>query len=139
MGTISLLPTSSDAMKENRYPVTMIGMEKMLEVYILDWEESLKHPDTRVQAYPQVKIREVDCKMFEIVHPQQRELFKFHKGRVYFDKKSNFPICAEQFAFPVKAGKEPQLVEQYNYVDVKPMHAPAEKDFDARNEKYGFK
>jgi hypothetical protein len=139
MGTISLLPTSSDAMKENRYPITMIGMEKMLEVYILDWEVSLKHPDTQAQVFPQVRIGDVDCRMLEVVHPQQREPFKFYKGRVYLDKKTNLPIRAEQFAFPVKAGKEPQLVEQYNYLDVKPIDAPAERDFDVKNEKYGFK
>ena len=139
LGTVSLLPTSSDAMKENSYPITMIGMENMLNKYIRDWEESLKHPDTQVQIYPQAKLGEVDCQMFEVVHPQQREPFKFYKGRVYFDKKTNFPIRAEQYAYPVKAGKEPQLVEQYNYIDVKPLDAPFEKEFDVKNEKYGFK
>lgn len=139
MGTISLLPTSSDALKENRYPVTMIGMEKMLEVYILDWEESQRHADTQVQQFPHAKLGDKDCVMFEVVHPQQREPFKFYKGRVYFEKQSNLPIRAEQYAFPTKAGKEPQLVEEYNYVDVKIVQAPAEKDFDVKNEKYGFK
>lgn len=139
MGTISLLPTSNDAMKENRYPITMIGMEKMLDVYILDWEASLKHADTQVVQYPQAKLGEVECLMFEVVHPQQVEPFKFHKSRVYFDRKMNLPIRSEQYAFPVKAGKEPQLVEEYNYVDVKAVDAPSDKDFDVKNEKYGFK
>ncbi|MBI3866125.1 MAG: DUF1571 domain-containing protein [Planctomycetia bacterium] len=139
MGTISLLPTSNDAMKENRYPITMIGMEKMLDVFITEWEESLKHADTLVQHFPQAKFGELDCQMFEVAHPQQREPLKFHKGRVYFDKKTNLPIRSEQYAFPTKAGREPQLVEEYNYLDVKAVDAPSEKDFDVKNESYGFK
>lgn len=139
VGTVSLQPTSSDAMKENRYPVTMIGMEKMLEVYIADWEESQKHADTRVQCYPQARLGDAECIMFEVVHPEPREPFKYHTGRVYFDKKLNLPIKAEQFAFPAKSGKEPQLVEEYHYIDVKLDATPSEKDFDVNSEKYGFK
>ena len=139
MGTMSLAPNSSDAMKENRYPVTMIGMEKMLDVYLLDWEISKKHPETQVNIVVDAKVVGVDCKMYEVIHPQQREPFKFHKGRVYIDKKTNLPIRGEQYAFPIKAGKEPQLVEEYSYLDVKLVESPVEKDFDPKNEKYGLK
>src|SRR5260370_35251192 len=37
IGTISLAPTGNEAMKENRYPVTLLGMEKMLAITITDW------------------------------------------------------------------------------------------------------
>lgn len=139
IGTINLLPTSSEAMKENKYPLTMIGMEKMLEPFMLDWEESQKHADTKVQHYPQAKLGEVECMMYEVTHPQKREQFKFHVSRVYFDKKTHFPVRAEQYAFPAKSGGEPQLVEEYTYTDVKPDAALTENDFDVKNANYGFK
>jgi hypothetical protein len=139
IGTITLSPTGSEAMKENKYPLTMIGMEKMLEGFIADWEASQKHADTRVQHYPQAKLGQIECMMYEVAHPQPREPFKFHKTRVYFDKKTLLPIRAEQYAFPAKSGAEPQLVEEYTYSDVRPEPALSEADFDVRNEKYGFK
>lgn len=139
LGTINLLPTSSEAMKENKYPVTMIGMEKMLDPFIADWEASQKDASTKVLYYPQAKLGEIDCTMYEVAHPEKREPFKFHKSRVYFDKKSLLPIRAEQYAFPSKAGGEPQLVEEYTYSDVKLDGTLAETDFDVKNENYGFK
>ena len=139
IGTITLAPTCNDAMKENKYPLTMIGMEKMLERFIGEWEESLQHADTKVQQYPQAKLGDVECMMFEVSHPQQREPLKFHMSRVYFDKKTLLPLRAEQYAFPAKSAAEPQLVEEYNYTDVKTDVLLSETDFDVKNEKYGFK
>ncbi len=139
LGTLSLLPTCNDAMKESRHPITMIGMENMLNIYIRELEECCQYSDTQVQTYPQAKLGDVECVMYEISHPQQRGSLEFFKGRVYFDKKANLPIRVEQYAYPVKAGKEPQLVEEYNYVDVKPVDVTSEKDFDVKNEAYGFK
>jgi hypothetical protein len=139
IGTITLMPTCNEAMKDNKYPLTMIGMEKMLDGFIVEWEEAQKHSDTRVQHYPLAKIGETPCLMYEVTHPQQREPFKFHIGRVYFDKKTLLPIRAEHHAFPAKSGAEPQLVEEYSYIDVKPEASLAESDFDVKNEKYGFR
>ena len=139
IGTISVSPTGNEAMKENKYPLTMIGMEKMLERFIADWEESQKHADTKVQHYPQAKLGEVECLMYEVAHPEKREPFKFHMSRVYFDKKTLLPIRAEQYAFPAKSGAQPLLVEEYTYSDVKADASLSETDFDVKNEKYGFK
>jgi hypothetical protein len=139
IGTISLSPIGNEALKENKYPLTMIGMEKMLERFIADWEESQKHADTKVQYYPQAKLGEVECIMYEVAHPEKREPFKFHMSRVYFDKKTLLPIRAEQYAFPAKSGAQPQLVEEYTYSDVKADASLSETDFDVKNEKYGFK
>jgi hypothetical protein len=73
------------------------------------------------------------------VHPQQREGFKFHKGRVYIDKKSNLPIRAEQYGFPTKSSDDPPLVEEFSYIDIKTDVTLTDLDFDVANDKYGFK
>jgi len=139
VGTISLAPTSGDAMKENRYPVTMIGMEKMIETAISDWEEALKYADVQVDSYPQAKVGDVECSMFEVTHPASRPALKYHKSRVYFDKKTNLPVRSEQYGFPTKAGEAPPLFEEYTYSDLK-IDAPlADADFDINNNSYSFK
>jgi hypothetical protein len=139
MGTMSIHPTSRDAMKESRHPVTMVGMEKMLDKLIQEWETSATFAETQVTFEPQVKLGSLDCVLCEVVHPQQREPFKFYKCRLYIDKKTHYPVRGEQYAFPVKPGKPPQLVEQYEYLDVKIVDKPADIDFDVKNPAYDFK
>ncbi|MGE5195247.1 MAG: DUF1571 domain-containing protein [Deltaproteobacteria bacterium] len=139
VGTISLSPTGGEAMKENRYPVTMIGMEKVLDTAISDWELALKHPEVQVEKYPQAKVGDFECKMFEVVYPQPHEPFKFHKARVYFDKKTQLPVRTEQYGFPAKAGEEAPLLEEYTYADLNIDVPIADSDFDVNNAAYGFK
>lgn len=139
VGIISLAPTGGEALKENRYPVTMIGMEKMLDTLIAEWEEAVKDTDTQVQFYPQAKLGEAECVAVEVTHPQQRESCKSHNHRVYFEKKTKFPIRCERYGFPTKTGEQAPLIEEYTYLDVKPEGSIADRDFDVSNEKYGFK
>jgi hypothetical protein len=139
VGTISLAPTCSEALKENRYPVTMIGMEKVLDTAIGDWELALKHPEVKVDKYPQAKVGDFDCTMFEVVYPQPLESLKFHKARVYFDKKTQLPVHTEQYGFPAKTGEEAPLLETYTYSDLKIDVPIADSDFDVNNAAYGFK
>jgi hypothetical protein len=139
VGTVALAPTSGDAMRENRYPVTMIGMEKMIETAISDWEAVLKYSDVQVDTYPQAKVGDVECTMFEVTHPVSRPGLKYHRTRVYFDKKTNLPIRSEQYAFPTKAGETPPLYEEYTYSDIKIEGPLSDADFDINNKSYSFK
>jgi hypothetical protein len=138
VGTISLAPTSSEALKENRYPVTMIGMERVLDTAVSDWELALKSAEVKVDKYPQARVGDFDCTMFEVVYPRQ-ESFKFHKARVYFDKKTQLPVHTEQYGFPGKSGEESPLLEQYSYSDLKIDLPISDSDFDLNNSAYGFK
>jgi hypothetical protein len=139
VGTIALAPTSSDVMKENRYPVTMIGMEKMIDTAIGDWEDAGKDADIQVDMYPQAKVGDAECTMFETMHPASGPGLKYHKSRLYIDKKTNLPIRSEQYAFPAKAGDEPPLFEEYTYSNLQLDTPPGDADFDANNKSYSFK
>ena len=41
VGTLSLSPTSSRAMEESRYPVTMIGLRNLADTLIKQWESEI--------------------------------------------------------------------------------------------------
>jgi hypothetical protein len=138
-GTLSLSPTGDEAMKENRYPVTMFGMEKLMDAVIAQWEEELKHPESEVKQFPQAKVGEFECRMFEVVHPRERSHFKFHKTRLFIDKKSGLPVRLEQYGFPGKGSDVAPLVEEYTYTEIKVETKLSELDFDIKNQSYGFK
>ena len=57
VGTISLDPTSSQAMAEGRHPITRIGMLKMVEGLIDQWNEEKKFGEIDVQFYPNAKLQ----------------------------------------------------------------------------------
>lgn len=138
-GTLSINPVGDEAMKENRYPIMNFGMEKLMDAIILQWEKELDHPETEVKLFPNAKIGDIECKMFESVHAKERPHFKFKTTRLYIDKKSGLPIRVEQFGFPAKGSEESPLIEEYTYTALKAESKLTDLDFDVKNEAYGFK
>lgn len=138
IGTINLEPLSSRAMSENRYPITMIGMRNMLDTVITNWEAELGMKDIRVKYFPNAKVSNVECQVFESSHPQRVKGAKFHITRLYVGKDSGLPVRAESFGFPTKTGAKPHIVEQYTYLNVKKNMGLKSGDFDTSNEAYDF-
>lgn len=138
-GTVSLSPDSQQAMEDNRYPVTMIGLRKMLDRIIEQWEAEGKFGETNVKYFPNAKLgTDVACKVIESSHPQPRKQFKFQMTRLYIDKQSGLAIRVEQYGFPQKGEKSSPLVEEYTYMSVKTNVGLTNLDFDAKNSNYAF-
>jgi hypothetical protein len=138
IGTISLSPTGDRAMEDNRYPITLIGMEKLLDGVIAQLEDEMKHGECNVERYSQAKVGDVECEMHEVTHPKVRPHMQYQKTRVFIDKKTNLPIRLERYGFPTKGG-EPPLLEEYTYTDLKLGVEHTDVDFDVNNDRYGFK
>lgn len=136
-GTLALSPTSSDALKENRYPVTDIGMHKMLDILITQWELEAKYGEITVKQSEE-KVGEIECKVFEATHPQQRAHFKYHKTKLYISQDTNLPVRLEQFGFPQKSGDTASIVEEYTYSSIKTNVGLSDQDFDRKNKSYRF-
>ncbi len=137
VGTISLDPTSSQAMAEGRHPITRIGMLKMVEGVIDQWNEEKKFGEIDVQFYPNAKLQGVECQVCESTHPTPRRQFRFYRTRLFIDKQTNFPVRLEQWGFPNNGG-EPYLIEEYTYTDIRPNVGLTDSDFDVRNRRYHF-
>lgn len=138
VGTVSLDPKGDMAMADNRYPVTMIGMGKMLDKVITQWEDEGKYGETTVQFYPNAMMdKDTPCEVIETKHPQPRDQFKFHMTRLFLDKETRLPRRVEQYGFPGKKG-EPPLVEEYTYSQLKLNVGLSDKDFDTKNPSYAY-
>lgn len=137
-GTLALPPTSPDAMEENRYPITKIGMQKLLDTIIAQWEAESQFGETKVQYFPNAKLGELACVVIESSHPQPRRQFRFQKTRLYLDKETRLPVRVEQYAFPERPGEEPLQVEQYTYSNLRTNVGLTPRDFDPRNPNYRF-
>lgn len=137
-GTISLDPTGSYAMAENRYPVTMIGMRTMVATVLEQWLGETKADDLTVNLYPNARIGKVACKAIETSHGSTRSGARFQMTRLYIDNDHGLPIRVQQYDVPSRRESQPPLVEDYLYSDLKTNTGLSDIDFSTKNPKYGF-
>ncbi len=139
VGTLELPPTGPDAMSDNKYPVTMIGLKTMLDKVIKQWETEGKLGEVKTQKYPDAKLPSgEECVAYESLHPTPREEFPYHITRLWIEKKSNLAIRVEQLGFPQRNDKTPPIVEEYTYSKLKINVSLSDRDFDKKNPGYAF-
>jgi len=139
VGTISLEPTSARAMAEGRHPITEIGMAKMMTSLLRQWEAEMKlgdPNDPKVLYYPSAKMGNIECQAVVSTHETPTRKPRFYQTRVFFDKKSNFPIRLEQYNRD--DGGQPYLVEEYMYTNIRANVGLSDQDFDIHNRSYHF-
>ena len=127
---LHLEPTGSIAMRGQRYPVSDIGLENLIIKLIETGERDRRYGECDVQFFQNVKVGESACTMIQVIHPVKRSYFDFYCARVYFDKELNLPIRYESWSWPLQAGGQPQLEEEYTYTGVKVNVGLTDRDFD---------
>jgi Protein of unknown function (DUF1571) len=60
-------------------------------------------------------------------------------ARIFVDDELNVPIRYESYDWPEQAGGQPELIEEYTYLNLKLNNGFTDADFDIRNPNYGFK
>ena len=138
IGTLELAPNGSQAMAENRYPITKAGIQKMMEAVIEQWEAETKFGETEVKYFEDAKIGDMKCRVIESSHPQPRKQFMFHITRVWIDEMSGLPVRVQQLGFPAKSGTKPPVVEDYTFSDIKAEVRLSDRDFDTKNPSYNY-
>lgn len=138
VGTVSLALDSPTAMAENRHPLTDVGMHRLMDILLAQWDIESKYGEIDVKYYPNAKLGNADCEVIEVTHPRKRKQFNYHKTRLYLEKHSRLPIRIENYDFPAAEGQPAQLAEEYTYLNVKANLGLTDADFDPRNPKYSF-
>ena len=136
LGTLKLKPTSNLVMKENRYPITQIGIEKMLNAVVAIWEKQASN--SQVRYFPKAKLGKTSVRVIQVTHAKKTATTPFHMTRLYIDNQTQLPIRVQQYGFPKKSGGKPPLIEQYTYSNVKTNIGLASRDFDPKNPGYNY-
>ena len=82
--TVRLDPTGYLAMRNQRYPITEIGIENLLIKIIEAGEHDRNYGECDVQVFKNAKVGKITCTMVQVTHPIQRDHFDFHIARVFF-------------------------------------------------------
>ncbi|MCA8993215.1 MAG: DUF1571 domain-containing protein [Planctomycetaceae bacterium] len=138
IGTVSLPMNDPKVTAENRHPISDMGMRRMIELLIEQWERESRYGEIDVKYYPNARIGEMACEAIEATHPVPRKEFPYHVSRVYFEKETRYPIRVENFGFPRRPNEPPPLIEEYTFSNIHVNRGFTEADFDRRNQNYSF-
>ena len=137
LGTVALRPTGSLAMRDNRYPITELGIlrlvERLIEVGQNDQKDT--HCEVRVSSS---SLNGQSFMCIEVEHPRPQAGLKFHLARIYVDAERNLPLRYEAYDWPTRVEQSPALIEQYTYLDLRVNRGFGDQDFDPGNPDYAF-
>ncbi|MGI9455643.1 MAG: DUF1571 domain-containing protein [Aeoliella sp.] len=131
-------PDSPLAMKENRYPITDIGLKRMAERLIAVMERDSEYDECQVKFFADAKVGDRICTRIEVIHPIERDHFSFQKSMVFLDDEDKLPIAYASYYWPREPGGKPRLLEEYVYTDIQLNVGLTDTDFDRKNPDYGF-
>ena len=136
--TFSLAPTGFMAMKGQRYPVYKAGVENLI-VNLIEKAERDRAAGPCICNYRVgANIKKRPCSCMELIHPDRRAPYEFHKALVYIDKELNLPVRYEAYDWPAVPGGKAPLIEEYTYYNVKVNVGLTDLDFDTTNPAYSF-
>jgi hypothetical protein len=138
-GTVSLPPTGVIAMKNQRYPLTELGILNLTNRLVEVGEKDKNYGECEVKFYKGAKINGRVCTCIEVIHPVPRRNFLFHLAQVFVDDELNLPIRYASYDWPREKGAKPELMEEYTYLNLKLNNGFTDADFDVKNPHYKFR
>ena len=138
-GTVRLDPLGMLAMKDNRYPITEIGLFNLTEKLVEIGEKDMLKGECEVKVSPGAKINGRSCTCIQVIHPVPRRDFLFHLARIFYDDEMRLITRYEAYDWPREPGGQPVLTEEYTYLNVKLNNNFTDADFDESNPAYGYR
>jgi hypothetical protein len=132
-----LEPDSVLAMLGNKYPITEIGILRLVEKLIEKGERDRELGHCMVEVIDGQRVGDRECRLFQITHPEKKPGLDFHVAQIFVDVERKIPLRYAAFMWPVNQG-EPLLEEEYTYIDLKLNVNLRDIDFSPDNPEYNF-
>lgn len=132
-----LQPDSVLAMLGNKYPITEIGILRLVEKLIEKGTRDRELGDCIVEVLDGQRVGDRECRLFQITHPENKAGLDFHVAQIFVDVERKIPLRYAAFMWPLK-NAEPLLEEEYTYVDMKLNVNLSDLDFSPDNPAYSF-
>jgi hypothetical protein len=137
-GVWRLPPTSTQAMRHSRYPVTELGIEKLARI-ALDFHRARN--DSAEGLTCTVKQTLADGKpatVYTVVFASDEVSPEYARSILTFDLESRLLVALENRGWGPD-GREGGLLEKYVYHEFRPAPELDDEDFSPANPEYGFK
>jgi len=145
MISVELMPESRLAMAGNRYPISEIGLEKLLGKLIERGERDRELGPATIRTTENAQVGGRTCRLMEIIHESPNAVvdgktveFEFFLAQVFIDDELMLPLKFASFTWPKVEGGPPELIEEYAYHDLELNVGLEANDFNASNPEYRF-
>ena len=136
--TLPLDPKGLLAMRGEHYPITEIGIANLCRQLIKRGESAGDPGQVRVRRYLHAHVQSRPCTMLEVTFPVDEKKYRAYLARIFEDNELHVPLCVRVYGLPRIGDQEPQLVEEYTYLDLKINNGYTDADFDPKNRQYNF-
>lgn len=132
--TLSLDPLNAAAMRDNRYPITEIGIENLVRRLVEMGEEELARAAAalpcRVDFFSGSRVNGRRCTTIQVTRPRRANDVRFFQARIYLDQELQVPIRYEAYDMPRDHSGGPRLIEEYTYLDLQLNVGLTDADFE---------
>ncbi|HXT59429.1 MAG TPA: DUF1571 domain-containing protein [Pirellulales bacterium] len=139
VGTFKLDPQGKMAMEGNRYPITDLGVKRMAESWLEEARRDVQFVRCSAKIIPGAKVNERPCTCVELTRLEHHHDSPFRITRLFIDAELRLPVRYEAYEWSAQPGGEPELAEEYTYLQFQPNRRFSDLDFDVQNPEYKFK
>lgn len=136
--TVTIPPDGMLAMRGQRYPITEIGVENLIVQLLERGKTAKKFSDAQCEFRKNARIKDRACTVFQMTLPTKQPELDFYQAQVFIDDQFNVPIRYIAYDWPIREGAPLQVLEEYNYLNMKVNVGLTDADFDRNNKAYGF-
>jgi len=145
LARLQLAPNSRLAMIGNRYPISDVGIERLLIKLLEIGTRDRMLGDCQVAIREGVEFEGRRCRRIEVVHPEKgveidgnKFEFAYYRAEIEMDVEYELPIHYASYVWPETAGEDPLLDEEFTYRDLQFNCGLTDLDFDPDNPEYRY-
>jgi hypothetical protein len=135
---LELAPDSTLAMLGNKYPITEIGLRRLVEKLVEKCTREVDFSQCRVEVIENQQVGDRSCRLIQVTQPKSVPGADFYIAQVFLDMERKLPLRYAAFLWPEEEGQPPPLEEEYTYLDLELNVGLTDADFDADNPAYAF-
>jgi hypothetical protein len=136
--TVRLDPTGMIAMRGQRYPISEIGLTKLVQKLIERGELDRNNPDVTVTITRGIVLDERECDLITVRRIKRSGgPNDFSRAEICFDTERRLPLRYSAYGWGSGDDDAP-LLESYTYTQIQTNIGLSETDFDPKNPAYKF-
>lgn len=139
VGSVWLKPDGPIAMKDQRYPLTDIGIENLVLKLIERGNRDRENGPCKVEFKEGAKVNGRVCTVLEVKHEDRNKKWDFHFAQIFIDDELRIPIRYAAYDWPAGSDEKPLVLEEYTYTKLKLNVGLGDEDFDHKNKDYNFR
>jgi len=137
-GTMQLDPLGRLAMSDNRHPVSEAGINKLVARVHDSWHHHLQ-PEHDITIERGLSLANRSSTLVQTKHDIRSPQFQYHMVQIFFDDELGLPVRFVGFDWPSAPGQPPQMLEDYQFVNLRLNTGLTNLDFDPANPAYAYK